>query len=65
MLIMEKKYKIVLQNRVRPSTIKKASDNGGPADYWYIEDGKDIRLYSIYVKECLLIILISIFINIC
>ena len=47
-----KKYKLVLQNRVRPSTIKKASDNGGPAEYWYIEDEKDIRPYSICVKEC-------------
>ena len=47
-----KKYKIVLQNRVRLSTIKKVSDNGGPAEYWYIEDGKDIRPYSICVKEC-------------
>ena len=47
-----KKYKIVLQNRVRPSAIKKASDNGGPDDYWYIESGKDIRPYSICVKEC-------------
>ena len=46
-----KKYKIVLQNRVRPSAIKKASDKGGPADYWYIEDGKDIRPYSICVKQ--------------
>ena len=46
-----KKYKIVLQNRVRPSAIKKASDKGGLADYWYIEDGKDIRPYSICVKQ--------------
>lgn len=47
-----KKYKIVLQNRVKPSAIKKASDNGGPDDYWYIENGKNIRPYSICVKEC-------------
>ena len=46
-----KKYKIVLQNRVRPSAIKKAFDKGGPDDYWYIENGKDIRPYSICVKE--------------
>lgn len=46
-----KKYRVVLQTRVKPSAIKKASDNGGPADYWYIEDGKNIRPYSICVKE--------------
>jgi hypothetical protein len=40
------------QNRVKPSAIKKASDNGGPEDYWYIEDGKNIRPYSICVREC-------------
>ena len=47
-----KKYKLVLQNRVRPSAIKKASDKGGPSEYWYIENGKDIRPYSICVREC-------------
>ena len=47
-----KRYKLVLQNRVKPSAIKKASDKGGPVDYWYIENGKDIRPYSICVKEC-------------
>ena len=47
-----KRYKLVLQNRVKPSAIKKASDKGGPDDYWYIEDGKDIRPYSICVREC-------------
>ena len=47
-----KLYQIVLQNRVRPSAIKKASVKGGPDDYWYIENGKDIRPYSICVKEC-------------
>ena len=46
-----KKYKIVLQNRVKPSAIKKASDKGGPDYYWYIENGKNIRPYSICVKE--------------
>ena len=45
-----KKYKIVLQNRVKPSAIKKASDIGGPDDYWYIENGKNIKPYS-YVWE--------------
>ena len=47
-----KRYKLVLQNRVKPSAIKKASDKGGPVDYWYIENGKDIRPYSICVREC-------------
>jgi len=47
-----KTYKLVLQNRVRPSAIKKASVKGGPDDYWYIENGKDIRPYSICVREC-------------
>ena len=47
-----KRYKLVLQNRVKPSAIKKASDKGGPDDYWYIENGKDIRPYSICVREC-------------
>ena len=47
-----KRYKLVLQNRVKPSAIKKAADKGGPDDYWYIENGKDIRPYSICVREC-------------
>ena len=47
-----KRYKLVLQNRVKPSAIKKASDKGGPDDYWYIENGKNIRPYSMCVKEC-------------
>jgi hypothetical protein len=37
---------------VKPSSIKKASDKGGPDDYWYIENSKDIRPYSICVKKC-------------
>lgn len=46
-----KKYRVVFQNRVKPSAIRKASDKNGPIDYWYIEDGKDIRSYGICVKE--------------
>ena len=46
-----KKYKIVFQNRVKPSAIHKASEVGGPDDYWYVSDGKYIRPYSICVKE--------------
>ena len=46
-----KKYKIVFQNRVKPSSIVKCKSKGGPDDYWYIPDGKDIRPYSICVKE--------------
>ena len=45
-----KKYIIVFQNRVRPSAIHKASEVGGPDDYWFVPDGKDIRPYSICVK---------------
>ena len=47
----KKKYKIVFQNRVKPSAIVKCKSKGGPDDYWYIPDGKDIRPYSICVKE--------------
>jgi len=46
-----KKYKIVFQNRVKPSSIIKCKSKGGPDDYWYIEDGKDIRPYGICIKE--------------
>ncbi|OUM60229.1 hypothetical protein PIROE2DRAFT_14045 [Piromyces sp. E2] len=49
--ITNKKYKIVFQNRVKPSSIVKCISKGGPSDYWYIEDGKDIRPYSICIKE--------------
>ncbi|ELP88811.1 hypothetical protein EIN_103140 [Entamoeba invadens IP1] len=47
-----RKYKIVFQNRVKTSSIKLASDNGGPSNYWYIEDPRDIRPYGILVLEC-------------
>ena len=46
-----KKYKIVFQNRVKPSAIIKCKAKGGPEDYWYVKDGKDIRPYSICIKE--------------
>ena len=46
-----KKYKIVFQNRVKPSSIIKCKEKGGPGDYWYVPDGKDIRPYSICIKE--------------
>ena len=46
-----KKYKIVFQNRVKPSSIIRCKSKGGPDDYWYVEDGKDIRPYSICIKE--------------
>ena len=42
-----KKYKIFYKIE-----LDLASDNGGPDDYWYFESGKDIRPYSICVKEC-------------
>lgn len=47
----KKKYKIVFQNRVKPSAIVRCKSKGGPADYWYVENGKDIRPYSICIKE--------------
>ena len=47
----KKKYKIVFQNRVKPSSIVKCKSKGGPDDYWYVPDGKDIRPYSICIKE--------------
>ena len=50
--ITHKKYKIVFQNRVKPSSIIKCKSKGGPDDYWYVPDGKDIRPYSICIKEC-------------
>ena len=46
-----KEYKLVFQNRVKPSAIRRASDKGGPNDYWYIERSEDIRPYSICVKK--------------
>ena len=47
----KKKYKIVFQNRVKPSSIVRCKEKGGPEDYWYVPDGKDIRPYSICIKE--------------
>ena len=46
-----RKYKIVFQNRVKPSSIVKCKEKGGPIDYWYIPEGKDIRPYGICIKE--------------
>ena len=46
-----KQYKIVFQNRVKPSSIKYCKEKGGPEDFWYNEDGKDIRPYGICIKE--------------
>ena len=44
-------YKIVFQNRVKPSAIIKCQEKDGPGEYWYVPDGKDIRPYSICIKE--------------
>ena len=46
-------YKLVFQTRVKPSAIIKCTDKDpdAPKDYWYIEDGKDIRCYSICIKR--------------
>ena len=49
--ITNKRYKIVFQNRVKPSSIVYCKEKGGPDDYWFIPDGKDIRPYSICIKE--------------
>ena len=47
-----KQYKIVLQNRVKPSAIVDCSNMSSYSkDYWLVKDGKDIRAYSICVKE--------------
>jgi len=46
-----KKYKIIFQNRVKPSSIIKCKSKGEPGNYWYIEDGRCIRPYGICVKE--------------
>lgn len=46
-----KQYKIVFQNRVNPSKIVYCESKGGPSDYWFVEDGKDIRPYGICIKE--------------
>ena len=47
----KKKYKVIFQNRVKPSSIHRASEIGGPDNFWYVSDGKDIRPYCICVKE--------------
>ena len=49
-----KKNKLVFQARVKPSAIVKCIDKdpSAPKDYWYIENKKNIRCYSICVKRC-------------
>ena len=46
-------YKLVFQTRVKPCAIVKCIDKDpdAPNDYWYIEDEKNIRCYSICVKR--------------
>ncbi len=46
-----KQYKIVFQNRVNPKKIVYCKSLGGPSNYWFVEDGKDIRPYGICIKE--------------
>lgn len=36
--------------RVNPEKLKRASDIGGPADYWIVEDANDIRPYKILIR---------------
>ncbi len=47
----KKKYQVIFQNRVRPSSIRRASEIGGPDYFWYVSDDKDIRPYCICIKE--------------
>ncbi|EDR25896.1 hypothetical protein, conserved [Entamoeba dispar SAW760] len=42
-----KKYKVIFQNRVKPSSIIRASKVGGPNNFWYITNPSDVRAYSI------------------
>ena len=42
-----KQYKIVFQNRVNPSKLRKANQN----KYWIVTDHSDIRPYGILLKE--------------
>ena len=46
-----KKYKILLQHRVNPNKIRKATEVGGPEHFWYIPSQRDIRAYQICVFE--------------
>ncbi|BFU19448.1 ubiquitin family protein [Entamoeba histolytica HM-1:IMSS-B] len=42
-----RKYKVIFQNRVRRSSIIRASNVGGPDNFWYITNPSDVRAYSI------------------
>ena len=46
-----KNYKLVFQNRVKPSAIVECSKFGGPKDYWFVSNEADIRPYSICLLE--------------
>lgn len=49
--VTHNKYKVVLQTRVKPSSIIRCELRGGPHDYWLVEDGKDIRPYGLCIKK--------------
>lgn len=48
-----KSYKIVLQNRVNPKSLKviPASQTGVGADYWLSPSGNDVRPYGVLIRE--------------
>ena len=48
-----KSYKIVLQNRVNPKSLKviPASQTGVGADYWLSPSGSDVRAYGVLIRE--------------
>lgn len=41
---------VIFMNRINPKGFKRASDIGGPPDYWVVEDPNDIRPYKILVR---------------
>ena len=42
-----RRYKVIFQNRVNPAHVRKASEVGGPNDFWYLPNACDVRAYSI------------------
>jgi len=46
------KYKVVVQNRVNPTTVKKIpKEKAGMGEYWITEEQKDTRAYGMCIKE--------------
>lgn len=46
-----KKYKLIFQNRTDPSRIRRASEVGGPEDFWYLQNSYSSRAYAICVFQ--------------